>query len=119
MQHNETTGANDHSIAAATASPLYEDFDIEPLSSDENESEKIPSHKTAAKETVLYHCCHPDCSKSFETEKELRSHQGFRESLAEENASLRATTHELMNFIADLSKHDSRFQEKVRRFIHL
>ena len=119
MQHNDDSGANDHPIAAATACPEYDDFDIEPLSSDENESEQIKSHQAVVKETVLYHCLHPECSMSFETEKELWSHQGFRKSLVDENASLRATTHELMNFIADLSKHDSRFQEKVRRFIHL
>ena len=118
MLHNDGSGANDHPIAAATASPEYEDFDIEPFSSDENESEQMQSHQTAVKETVLYHCLHPECSVSFETEKELRSHQGFRESLVDENASLRATTHELMNVIANLNKHDSRFQEKVRRFIH-
>ena len=102
MQHNDDSVANDRPIAAATASTEYEDFDIEPLPSDENESEQMQVHQTAVKETVLYHCLHPECSMSFETEKELRGHQGL-ESLIDENASLRATTHELMNFMADWS----------------
>ena len=109
-----------------------EDEDFTSLSSDEMEPmpEKEPmalqtftssgvhyqSCFPSAQEVHFFRCHHPNCSLVFKSEDELKIHQGTQikpMTLAEENASLRATASQLVNFLSGLSQEDFRFQEKV------